>query len=88
MQKAKKEEAKELNEKAAKEEAFKKRMQYINAFDGLLHMPDGTIEFPEGGVVGGVNALVQKHHQNKKHHHHKHHHKKVDTNEETLQEKE
>ena len=32
------------------------RMQHFNVNDGLIHNADGTREFLEGGVVGGVNS--------------------------------
>ena len=31
-------------------------MQHFNVNDGLIHNADGTREFLEGGVVGGVNS--------------------------------
>ena len=31
----------------------------INAFDGLVYMPDGTRVFPDGTPVDGVNDYVQ-----------------------------
>jgi len=90
IEQAKKEEMKELNDKEnkkkAQEEARKERMKRFNPADGLIHNKDGSTEFVEGGIVEGANSLVQKKHSH--HKHHKHHHKKVDTNEETLQEKE
>ena len=32
---------------------------HVNAFDGLVYMPDGTRVFPDGSPVDGVNDYVQ-----------------------------
>ena len=34
-------------------------MSHVNRFTGLVDMPDGTHEFPEGGEVNGVNNMAQ-----------------------------
>ena len=58
-------ELEEMKEKGAKAEAerkYQERLENVNPYDGLLHNPDGSREFPEGGVVGGVNNYLKVHH--------------------------
>lgn len=54
-----------LNMAKAKAESDRKsltqaRNKQINQFTGLIDNPDGTHEFPEGGIVNGANMAQVK----------------------------
>lgn len=44
--------------KAKAGKAAKKRNERYNRFTGTIHNPDGSREFVEGGIVGGVNNWI------------------------------
>ena len=52
--------AKEQKIKRAKKKAAE-RLTRMNPFDGLIYNDDGTREFKEGGIVGGVNNWIGTH---------------------------